>query len=703
MAVDILEHYMADPAHMPTKQILNDMTPWPDDASEQFLGTNEVTIIKMASPNSDDMSQPFYIFAKPNGKALWGKQKYPPCRNYPDSCDGSMTALKEYRPKPIVLQDIPHQHHPTKIVICHATYRCTKPGCNKIWWPKFSFADEQAFMTKRLVDLIIRMSFSKRTFQTVAIDTGCPPSVVQDVFKRELKRRFDLPIEAPEHIGIDESTIHTKKGRHTYICLMDTGPNAARNGVLDLSWDSLNADAAEALLNKLQNPDNVKTITMDMSASFHAAAEKVFPHARIIIDRFHVVKSLQDKTKETLSMLYESLKRELEEELNIQPSPSPLFDDADGEDVSLSDLEDENLFDGKSIKDPSVFRPVSGLDAATRYRILKENYHPRWFVTNYENLSKHSAPRFQKLMSTFPEFRNLYYIKETMRYDFYNSKTKAEALAIARKVKALLPPAPRKSKSKVDVYKPLRTFFNTLLTGTFSPHIFEYFNDPVGQRYTNAKLENMNKLVKEVNAAGRGLSLDVLVSKIIYGNLKESEIYRLANDAGILQDDDSAFTPTRYMCFEYGQEHFGASPKAVIERQQRSLSSFMEACRAHTTDAFCKLTDEDWFGVGAACAAQRRGKGIPANTVADIMKLKDAFVSGRIFEDDALYWEAFACAEMELGLIAQAHGLTLVKVKEECRLPFLLKSWEAHKNEYLAMVADDSLFLEDCGLSTPDL
>lgn len=255
-----------------------------------------------------------------------------------------------------------------------------------------------------------------------------------------------------------------------------------------------------------------------------------------------------------------------------------------------------------------------------------------------------------------------------------------------------------------DDTKPMRIFFKTLFKGDFSPHIFEYFNDPVGQRYTNAKLENMNKIVKEVNAAARGLSLQVLIAKIVYGNLKETEIYRLANNDGILQDDGNAVNlMTRYMCFESGPKHFNVSPETVIARHQQSLCSFFDAHRKHTKEAFCELTDEDWFGIGAACAIQPHGKGIPANTVADIMKLKDAFVSGRAFEDESLYWDVLACVECELGFISQAHGLTLVKVKEECRLPFRLQSWETYKNEYLAMVTDDSHFLENCCPSTPDL
>ena len=154
----------------------------------------------------------------------------------------------------------------------------------------------------------------KRSFEQVAYDMCVDDETVRNYFEIESARlEREGKFELAEHIGIDEAKVHTKDSSSFYVCLMNTDvKHTERNGIIELLKIKRTEDAITTLFSRFVNPEAVKTISMDMYAAYRAAALTVFPDARIIVDRFHLVQSLNDKLKKTVSELYFSMKKSLE-------------------------------------------------------------------------------------------------------------------------------------------------------------------------------------------------------------------------------------------------------------------------------------------------------------------------------------------------------------------------------------------------------
>ena len=126
--------------------------------------------------------------------------------------------------------------------------------------------------------------------------------------------------------------------------------------------------------------DKVKTMTMDMSRSFLAAARDLNPNIIVIIDRFHVIQSLNDKTKRTATAIYEASKAKL-----------------------LSQIKALEKADNA---DPNCLRELR-----KKERALEQHYRNDRFGKNSENLSEADRMHFSELKEIAPELFELYELK----------------------------------------------------------------------------------------------------------------------------------------------------------------------------------------------------------------------------------------------------------------------------------------------------
>jgi transposase len=98
--------------------------------------------------------------------------------------------------------------------------------------------------------------------------------------ERSLDEQAKLP--TPPLLGIDEFALRKGHRYTTILCDLE-----ARD-VLEVS-DGRTKEEVVKLLERLSDPDAVKAIRMDMSASFRPAVQAVLPHAQIVVDHFHVI------------------------------------------------------------------------------------------------------------------------------------------------------------------------------------------------------------------------------------------------------------------------------------------------------------------------------------------------------------------------------------------------------------------------------
>jgi transposase len=114
---------------------------------------------------------------------------------------------------------------------------------------------------------------------------GIGAATVERHFRHGLRRHFAErhSLACPPVLGIDEHFFTRRKGFATTLC--DLKNHTVYDVVLGRSEVSL-----EAYLQRLEGKDRVRVVCMDLSSTYRAIARKHFPKARIVADRFHVIR-----------------------------------------------------------------------------------------------------------------------------------------------------------------------------------------------------------------------------------------------------------------------------------------------------------------------------------------------------------------------------------------------------------------------------
>jgi transposase len=158
-------------------------------------------------------------------------------------------------------------------------YKCR--ACGKTFYERLPDVDCKRAMTIRLVKWLGIQSI-KRPFAHLAEEIGITEITVKNVFNdyiNELERT--VRFETPQWMGIDEIHI-IKKPR----CVVS---NIENNTIVDL----LHNRKKETVINylfRLPGKKAVKCVTMDMWEPYKDAVREVMPQAKIVIDKFHVVR-----------------------------------------------------------------------------------------------------------------------------------------------------------------------------------------------------------------------------------------------------------------------------------------------------------------------------------------------------------------------------------------------------------------------------
>jgi len=116
----------------------------------------------------------------------------------------------------------------------------------------------------------------------------------------EVKKEKPVPIAKPENMGsymtIDEKQI----GKIMYTIMT----NSKTGKIAFIAQTMKSEELKQAVENYLSKEvDQVKSISCDMSPSYKKFCREVFPNAKIVIDKFHVVKCLIDAIQQVRKQL----------------------------------------------------------------------------------------------------------------------------------------------------------------------------------------------------------------------------------------------------------------------------------------------------------------------------------------------------------------------------------------------------------------
>jgi len=117
-------------------------------------------------------------------------------------------------------------------------------------------------------------------------------SIMKRAVERGLARRDELPVK---YLGIDEKSM--KKG-HNYMTVVS---DLTTGRVLEVSEERTQASAEKAIATSVREDlrSEVKAVCTDMWDAFMSAARTVLPEAKLVHDRFHVAKHLNDAVDKT--------------------------------------------------------------------------------------------------------------------------------------------------------------------------------------------------------------------------------------------------------------------------------------------------------------------------------------------------------------------------------------------------------------------
>ena len=87
----------------------------------------------------------------------------------------------------------------------------------------------------------------------------------------------------PRELGIDEHYFTRKKGYATTLCDLE------HHRVYDVTLGR-SVQALEAYFQRLKEPERVELVCMDMAETYRSLVRRYLPRARIVADRFHVIK-----------------------------------------------------------------------------------------------------------------------------------------------------------------------------------------------------------------------------------------------------------------------------------------------------------------------------------------------------------------------------------------------------------------------------
>ena len=194
-----------------------------------------------------------------------------------------------------MVKDLPMRGRRVGLYIDTRRYRCRT--CGKTFYEALPEIDEKRLMTKRLAQWMGKQAI-KCTFASIAEEVGCTEFTVRSVFSdyvNELGKT--IRFETPKWMGIGE--IHLIKPRGVIA-------NIQSDTIVDL-LPNRNKDSVVRFLHQLEGKERIQYVAMDMWTPYRDAVQAVIPEARIVIDKFHVVRMANDAVEKVRKSLRERL------------------------------------------------------------------------------------------------------------------------------------------------------------------------------------------------------------------------------------------------------------------------------------------------------------------------------------------------------------------------------------------------------------
>lgn len=188
------------------------------------------------------------------------------------------------------------RQHKVKIMLHKRRFRCIP--CQRTFTEPDAACGRRRRTTKQLRDHLAQQA-CKRAMDHVAQESGVGPRFVHDCFLEYAKERFakdnrtldeTSALPTPRFLGIDEFARRKGYCYDTILCDLE------HRSVLEVCEGRTHEDVVK-MLKRLDNPEHVEAVSMDMSGSFRGSVQSVLPRAQIVADHFHVSQHVRKAVK----------------------------------------------------------------------------------------------------------------------------------------------------------------------------------------------------------------------------------------------------------------------------------------------------------------------------------------------------------------------------------------------------------------------
>lgn len=231
--------------------------------TEVLLGLEDIRVSKVITDDNERITIYLEHMRKPH--------TCPACANSTDT-------VHDYRVQTI--RDMPILGKSVFLIVRKRRYVC--PVCGKRFAESSSFLDRYQRMTKRLQRYIISCFASSRSATSIAKECRCSVTTVMRYFGIVSYPKPQLT----SVIAIDE--FKGNAGGHKFQCILS---DPANKKLLDILPSRKTEDLYAYFSSfPMEERCRVKYVVMDLSQLFASVVKQCFPNAKIVADKFHVVR-----------------------------------------------------------------------------------------------------------------------------------------------------------------------------------------------------------------------------------------------------------------------------------------------------------------------------------------------------------------------------------------------------------------------------
>ncbi len=181
---------------------------------------------------------------------------------------------------------VKHTRQGNQLMILHLRapkYHCS--GCNRYFRHRFAGLRPRLSATDSYRLEVFEAHDGGVSQKKLSLTHKVSCATVERWYQHHVKRRVSelSRRDCPQVLGIDEHFFTRKRGYAT--TLVDLKNHKVFDVVLGRSEPSL-----RAYLSRLQGRDRVQVVVMDLSDTYRQIVRQYFPNAKIVADRFHVVR-----------------------------------------------------------------------------------------------------------------------------------------------------------------------------------------------------------------------------------------------------------------------------------------------------------------------------------------------------------------------------------------------------------------------------